>query len=44
MSEQDLRLAIVEPARKLLRSFQPGLAEQLISDVRGRAGDLDLTP
>jgi hypothetical protein len=40
MSEQDLGRAIAAPAAKLLRSFQPGLTEQLIADVRGRPGDL----
>jgi WD40 repeat protein len=42
MSEQDLGRAITAPAEKLLRSFQPGLTEQLIADVRGRPGDLPL--
>ena len=42
MSEQDLDQAIAAPAEKLLRSFQPGLTQQLIADVRGRPGDLPL--
>ena len=42
MSEQDLEQAIAAPAAKLLRSFQPGLTQQLIADVRGRPGDLPL--
>ena len=42
MSEQDLGQAIAAPAEKLLRSFQPGLTQQLIADVRGRPGDLPL--
>jgi hypothetical protein len=42
MSEQDLGRAIAAPAEKLLRSFQPGLTQQLIADVRGRPGDLPL--
>jgi hypothetical protein len=42
MSEQDLSRAITEPARKLLCSFQPGLVQQLVADVRGRSGDLPL--
>ena len=42
MNEQDLSKAIVAPAEKLLPSFQPGLAEQIIADVHGRAGDLPL--
>jgi len=42
MSEQDLKQAIAAPAAKLLRSFQPGLTQQLIADVRGRPGDLPL--
>ena len=36
MTEQDLRRAVTEPARKLLRSFQPGLARQITADVLGR--------
>ena len=42
MSEQDLGQAIAAPAEKLLRSFQPGLTQRLIADVRGRPGDLPL--
>ena len=42
MSEQDLGRAIAAPAEKLLRSFQPGLTQELIADVRGRPGDLPL--
>src|SRR5271166_3484594 len=42
MSEQDLEQAIAAPAAKLLRSFQPGLTQQLVADVRGRPGDLPL--
>jgi WD40 repeat protein len=42
MTEQDLDRAIVAPAEKLLRSFQPGLAQRIIADVRGRPGDLPL--
>ncbi len=42
MSEQDLDQAIALPAEKLLRSFQPGLAQRLITDVLGRPGDLPL--
>ena len=42
ISEQDLEQAIAAPAAKLLRSFQPGLTQQLIADVRGRPGDLPL--
>ena len=42
MSEQDLGRAIAAPAEKLLRSFQPGLTQRLIADVRGRPGDLPL--
>jgi WD40 repeat protein len=42
MSEQDLGQAIAAPAAKLLRSFQPGLTQQLVADVRGRPGDLPL--
>jgi WD40 repeat protein len=42
MSEQDLDQAIAAPAAKLLRSLQPGLAQRLIADVRGRPGDLPL--
>jgi WD40 repeat protein len=42
MSEQDLGQAIAAPAAKLLRSFQPGLTQRLIADVRGRPGDLPL--
>jgi hypothetical protein len=42
MTEHDLVRAIEAPAEKLLRSFQPGLTQQLIADVRGRPGDLPL--
>jgi WD40 repeat protein len=42
MTEQDLGRAIVAPAERLLRSFQPGLTQRLIADVRGRPGDLPL--
>lgn len=42
MDEGELRQVIIEPAKTLRRSFQPGLAERLIVDVRGRAGDLPL--
>ena len=42
MSEQDLGQAIASPAEKLLRSFQPGLTQQIVADVRGRPGDLPL--
>ena len=42
MTEQDLGRAIAAPAEKLLRSFQPGLTQRLIADVRGRSGDLPL--
>src|SRR5208282_1269905 len=42
MTEQDLGRAIAAPAEKLLRSFQPGLTQDLIADVRGRSGDLPL--
>jgi WD40 repeat protein len=42
MSEQDLGRAISAPAEKLMRSFQPGLTQRLIADVRGRPGDLPL--
>jgi WD40 repeat protein len=42
MTEQDLGQAIAAPAEKLLRSFQPGLTQRLIADVRGRPGDLPL--
>jgi hypothetical protein len=42
MSEQDLTQAITEPAGRLLRSFQPGLAQRIAADVRGRPGDLPL--
>ena len=42
MSEQDLGRAIAAPAEKLLRSFQPGLTQRIIADVRGRPGDLPL--
>ena len=42
MSEQDLEQVIVSPAEKLLRSFQPGLIQRLVADVRGRPGDLPL--
>ncbi len=42
MTEHDLGRAIAAPAEKLLRSFQPGLTQQLIADVRGRPGDLPL--
>src|SRR5208337_639391 len=42
MSDKDLGQVIAAPAEKLLRSFQPGLTQQLIADVRGRPGDLPL--
>jgi WD40 repeat protein len=42
MTDEDLGRAIAAPAEKLLRSFQPGLTQQLIADVRGRPGDLPL--
>jgi len=42
MSEQELTQAIAKPAGRLLRSFQPGLAQQIAADVRGRPGDLPL--
>jgi WD40 repeat protein len=42
MSEQDLSRAVTEPARKLLRSLEPGLARQIVTDVRDRPGDLPL--
>ena len=42
MTEQDLGQAIEAPAERLLRSFQPGLTQRLIADVRGRPGDLPL--
>ncbi len=42
MSREELRQAILEPARTLRRTFQPGLADRLAADVRGRAGDLPL--
>ena len=42
MSDQDLGRAIAAPPEKLLRSFQPGLTQRLIADVRGRPGDLPL--
>lgn len=42
MSERDLSQAITEPAGRLLRSFQPGLAQRLAADVRGHPGDLPL--
>jgi WD40 repeat protein len=42
MSEQDLSQAIAEPAGRLLRFFQPGLALRLAADLRGRPGDLPL--
>ncbi|HTP14366.1 MAG TPA: hypothetical protein VMK13_00850, partial [Streptosporangiaceae bacterium] len=42
MSDQDLGRAIAAPAETLLRSFQPGLTQQIVADVRGRPGDLPL--
>lgn len=42
MSDQDLGQAIAAPAAKLLRSFQPGLAQRIAADVHGRPGDLPL--
>jgi WD40 repeat protein len=42
MSDNDLKQAIAAPAEKLMRSFQPGLTQRLIADVRGRPGDLPL--
>jgi WD40 repeat protein len=42
MTKADLRAAIEDPARAMGRSLQPGLVEQLIADVHGRAGDLPL--
>jgi WD40 repeat protein len=42
MSEQDLSQAIADPAARLLRSLQPGLAQRIAADVRGRPGDLPL--
>jgi WD40 repeat protein len=42
MNTRELSQAIVEPARALKRTFEPGLVEQLIADVQGRAGDLPL--
>jgi WD40 repeat protein len=42
MSEQDLSRAVTEPAGKLQRSLEPGLARQIVTDVRDRPGDLPL--
>jgi hypothetical protein len=42
MSDEDLEQAIAAPAEKLLRSFQLGLTQRLVADVRGRPGDLPL--
>jgi WD40 repeat protein len=42
MTGQALGQAIAAPAGKLLRSFQPGLTQQIIADVRDHPGDLPL--
>jgi WD40 repeat protein len=42
MTGQALGQAIAAPAGKLLRSFQPGLTQQIIADVRDGPGDLPL--
>jgi WD40 repeat protein len=42
MNETEIRRAIVEPARTLHRTFQPGLVERIVTDVRGQAGHLPL--
>jgi len=42
MSKEELREAIVEPARLEHRSVEPRLVGALIDDVHGRAGDLPL--
>ncbi|MFI8831752.1 trypsin-like peptidase domain-containing protein [Streptomyces afghaniensis] len=42
MSHEELRQAIVMPARRQRRQVQGGLVERLIADVRGRPGALPL--
>jgi WD40 repeat protein len=42
MSNTQLRETIVGPALLRHRGFQPGVPEQLVEDVAGRAGDLPL--
>jgi WD40 repeat protein len=42
MEDEELREAIVVPAERLGRTFETQLPEQLIADVKGRAGDLPL--
>lgn len=42
MEEDELKSAIVRPAQALGRELEPDLIEQLITDVRGRPGDLPL--
>jgi WD40 repeat protein len=42
MTHEELLDAVVEPARFQGRAFEPGLAEQLVDDVEGNAGNLPL--
>jgi WD40 repeat protein len=42
MTDDELAQAIEEPARRRGRRCEPGLAQRLIADVRGRPGDLPL--
>jgi hypothetical protein len=42
MSREELRRAIEEPARAYGRVLEPGLADRLVADVAGNAGDLPL--
>ncbi|MFI1970586.1 nSTAND1 domain-containing NTPase [Streptomyces cinnamoneus] len=42
MTREELRQAIVEPARLVTRDVQDGLVDRLISDVLGRKGGLPL--
>lgn len=42
MTDDELAQAIEEPARRRGRRCEPGLAQRLIADVKGRPGDLPL--
>jgi len=42
MTDDELVQAIEEPARRRGRRLEPGLAQRLIADVKGRSGDLPL--
>jgi len=42
MPNEEVEEAIVRPAERCLRTFQPGLPERLVLELEGRTGDLPL--